>query len=71
MVYSIVHGGEYFRVFGDVGGLNAQGIKKKKSSQGVDQIIRQKEEGREEEKKESRDITGIIKRQEHQARDKE
>jgi len=71
MVYSIVRGGEYFRVWGGVdGGQNAQG-RKKKNSQSVDQKISQMEKGREEEKKESRDITGIIKRQEHQAREKE
>jgi len=47
----------------------SKGIKKKKVR--IDQKSSQKEEGREEEKKESRDITGIIKRQGHQAREKE
>lgn len=48
----------------------SKGIKRKKSSQGVDQKISQKEGREEGKKKESRDITGIIKRQEHQARER-
>jgi len=48
----------------------ARGLRKDKKF-GVDQKISQKEKGGEEEKKESRFITGIIKRQEHQAREKE
>jgi len=44
---------------------------KEKFAKCVDQKISQMEKDREEENKESRDITGIIKRQEHQAREKE
>jgi hypothetical protein len=68
MVYSIVRGGEHFRVGVVLVVRMRKGIKKKKNSQDVDQ---KSVKGREKEKRESRDITGMIKRKEHQAREKE
>jgi len=65
MVYSIVRGSEYFRVCVALVVRMRKGIKKKKKK--VRKVSTRNSVKREEEKKESRDITGIIKRQEHQA----